>query len=47
MHEKALDLFNDYLAIGGMPEVVLEYTKENSLISAIDIQAKIISDYKK
>ena len=46
MHEKALDLYNDYLAIGGMPEVVLEYSKEGSLISAIDIQSKIISDYK-
>ena len=46
MHEKAMNLYNDYLAIGGMPEVVLEYIREDSLISAIDIQANIISDYK-
>ena len=46
LHEKAYDLYSDYLAIGGMPEVVLEYTKSNSLIDAIDIQTKILESYK-
>ena len=46
LHEKALDLYSDYLAIGGMPEVVFEYTKSNSLIAAIDIQTKILESYK-
>ena len=46
LHEKALDLYSDYLAIGGMPEVVVEYTKSNSLIDAIDIQTKILESYK-
>lgn len=46
LHEKALDLYSDYLAIGGMPEVVFEYTKSNSLITAIDIQTKILESYK-
>ncbi len=46
LHEKSLDLYSDYLAIGGMPEVVVEYTKSNSLIDAIDIQTKILELYK-
>lgn len=46
LHEKALELYSDYLAIGGMPEVVFEYTKSNSLINAIDIQTKILESYK-
>ena len=46
LHEKSLDLYSDYLAIGGMPEVVFEYTKSNSLIDAIDIQTKILESYK-
>ena len=46
LHEKSLDLYSDYLAIGGMPEVVVEYTKSNSLIDAIDIQTKILESYK-
>ena len=46
LHEKAYDLYSDYLAIGGMPEVVFEYTKSNSLIDAIDIQTKILESYK-
>ena len=46
LHEKSLDLYSDYLAIGGMPEVVFEYTKSNSLINAIDIQTKILESYK-
>lgn len=46
MHEKAMQLYQDYLAVGGMPEVVQEYINSNSLISAIDIQSKIIDSYK-
>lgn len=45
-HEKALELYKDYLVIGGMPEVVLEYISSNSLISTIDIQSKIIDSYR-
>lgn len=45
-HEKAISLYNDYLAIGGMPEVVKEYIDSKSLITAIDIQSKIIESYR-
>lgn len=46
MHEKALELYYDYLTLGGMPEVVSEYLTNNSLIEAIDYQKNIIESYK-
>lgn len=46
VHDKCLDLYYDYLCIGGMPEVVNEYINTNSLISAIDYQHDIIESYK-
>lgn len=46
LHEKAIDLYYDYLTIGGMPEVVQEYINSNSLIGAIDCQKNIIESYK-
>ena len=45
-HKKALELYYDYLVIGGMPEVVQEYINSNSLITAIDYQKNIIESYK-
>ena len=45
-HKRALDLYYDYLVVGGMPEVVKEYINSNSLISAIDYQKSIIESYK-
>ncbi len=46
LHEQALDLYYDYLALGGMPEVVQEYINTNSLINSIDYQKAIIESYK-
>lgn len=46
IHKKALDLYYDYLSIGGMPEVVKEYINTNSIINAIDYQRDIIESYK-
>ena len=46
LHEKAMDLYYDYLTIGGMPEVVNEYIQSNSIITAIDYQKAIIESYK-
>ena len=45
-HDKALDLYYDYLTIGGMPEVVQEFINSNSTINAIDYQKGIIESYK-
>lgn len=46
VHDKALELYYDYLSIGGMPEVVKEYINTNSIINAIDYQKDIIESYK-
>ena len=45
-HEKAIDLYYDYLTVGGMPEVVLEYINSNSLIAVSEYQRNIIDAYK-
>lgn len=45
-HEKATSLYHDYLALGGMPEVVEEYINSKSLITAIDFQHTIIDSYR-
>lgn len=45
-HEKALELYYDYLSVGGMPEVVKEYINSGSVISAIDYQSAILESYK-
>ncbi len=45
-HEKALELYYDYLSVGGMPEVVREYINSGSVISAIDYQSAILESYK-
>ena len=46
IHKKALELYYDYLSIGGMPEVVKEFINSNSIINAIDYQKDIIESYK-
>lgn len=46
IHKKALELYDDYLSIGGMPEVVKEFINTNSTINAIDYQKDIIESYK-
>ena len=45
-HNKALDLYYDYLCVGGMPEVVQSFINSNSTIEAIDFQQEIIESYK-
>lgn len=46
LHDKALELYYEYLTIGGMPEVVKEYINSNSLVTTIDYQKSIIESYK-
>ena len=45
LHEKALELYKQYLIIGGMPRSVLEYVQTNSFLTVPDVQNKITSDY--
>lgn len=46
LHEKAIELYYDYMTIGGMPEVVQEYINSNSIIQSVDYQRAIIESYK-
>lgn len=46
LHEKAMNLYEDYLMVGGMPEVVREFIQSKSAISAIDYQKNILESYK-
>lgn len=45
MHEKALDLYRQYLIIGGMPKAILEFAETGSLLTVPDVQNRIINDY--
>lgn len=42
-----IDLFKQYLYVGGMPEVVLDYINNNNLQSIRKIQDSILKDYEK
>jgi predicted AAA+ superfamily ATPase len=45
LHGKALDLYRQYLIVGGMPRVVEEYVKTKSFLTIPDFQNRITNDY--
>ena len=45
LHQKALDLYHDYLIIGGMPEAVKAFIETNSYIDTSLVQSSIIDSY--
>ena len=45
LHIKALEYYQKYLLIGGMPRAVREYLETNSFIPVNDIQRRILNDY--
>lgn len=45
LHRKALDLYHDYLIVGGMPEAVKTFIETNSYIDAALVQSDIIDNY--
>ncbi|MDR0897146.1 MAG: DUF4143 domain-containing protein [Oscillospiraceae bacterium] len=45
LHEKAMDLYRQYVIVGGMPQAVLTYRDANSLILVPDVQNRITNDY--
>ena len=45
IHGVLIDLFREYIAIGGLPEVVSEYIKQHNFKLAFDLQKKIIDIY--
>lgn len=45
MHEKMLELFREYIVVGGMPRVVWEFVNTHNFAKVINLQRGIISDY--
>ena len=46
INEKYLEYINDYLVVGGMPEVVNDFSKNRNYQIAHDIQDKILKSYR-
>ena len=45
LHKRAMDIYREYLIVGGMPEVVKEYTENNNMLEVAEIQGAIINAY--
>jgi len=45
MHERMMELFKEYIVVGGMPRVVQEFVDTNNFSSVLKLQRDIISDY--
>lgn len=46
IHHELLNLLREYLAIGGMPEVVFEWSQSKNPITCRDIQKELIETYR-
>ncbi|MFA5692944.1 MAG: AAA family ATPase [Acholeplasmataceae bacterium] len=46
IHEEFMKLFRTYIAVGGMPEVVLSFIKDNDFNKILKIQTRILNDYQ-
>lgn len=45
MHDKMMELFKEYIVIGGMPRVVNEFVTSHNFANALRIQRAILNDY--
>lgn len=45
MHERMMELFKEYIVIGGMPRVVQEFVSSHNFANAFRLQKGIINDY--
>ena len=45
IHNLALELYNHYCIVGGMPEVIADFIKNNSFLTIRNPQAKILNEY--
>lgn len=45
LHQQALELYNQYCIIGGMPAVVEEFVQNNSFLTVKDSQNRILNEY--
>jgi predicted AAA+ superfamily ATPase len=46
MHDYLMEIFREYIVVGGMPRVVQEFVDTNNFSSVLKIQRDIISDYE-
>ena len=46
MHNKMMELFREYIVIGGMPAVVQEFVDTHNFANVLRLQRNIISDYE-
>ena len=45
MHEKMMELFKEYIVVGGMPRVVDEFVTTHNFANVLRLQKAIVSDY--
>jgi len=45
MHNRMMELFREYIVVGGMPRVVQEFTDTHNFNTVLNIQRDLISDY--
>lgn len=45
VHDKLIDLFNRYICIGGMPEVVDAYIKTNNFTEVRKVQKRLLMSF--
>jgi len=45
MHERMIELFKEYIVVGGMPRVVGEFVTTHNFANVLKLQKAIISDY--
>ncbi len=46
MHERMMELFKEYIVVGGMPRVVNDFVQNHNFANVLRIQKAIISDYE-
>ncbi len=45
IHAEAIDIYNKYLIVGGMPAAVKEFVATDSFVAVTDIQNRILNEY--
>ncbi|MDR2466370.1 MAG: ATP-binding protein [Prevotellaceae bacterium] len=45
LHKSALEYYNYYCIVGGMPEVIVDYLNHNSFLTIRNPQARILNEY--
>ena len=45
LHIQAMELYKQYLIVGGMPAVVAEFVDTKSLLTSTEIQGRILNEY--